>query len=791
MNENSPASITKEQIENIYAHVPTLRGLYVSQETFCNKANELYPSCGLNVSNLPGILDSHYSGVKYLDDFRQTDDADPISVFRLNANKIPRVNRMRQQLRDAVASASVATGEATLEDIAAADPSLSSLLTSLNFGSLLDAVSSQPQFFAVRHGDVAAGEPDVLVKIANPKSHITPDYHADNGDITDAIEHFKSTMTGVIRSWQHNGNEWVPAGKIGVPAVREALGRLGALKMGVALERYLSDTVELGNLIPGDPSSAPMVRFKEGDGTPAVTSQSIVKPAVEIDPEEREKALDALATLLDDILPEPTGYDSDWMMMAQVGRRAISEQLAKIADGLRLREAVMKYLSDRYDVVNVAPEGVPGVWKIRRKPAGAAAEVSAADATAVSATFERRPAPVRKSPDKMTAFEKLMAFAYFHGTKDSPRDGYNLAINKLAHKALPEQWHFGGSKVENYSILKNYLQLTFERLQYEDELGKDEPGRKTKIRVSGNGKYCIFNTGLVDRVYSPVYAFFICNERPGKQKWFFIDFVGSLDANMQNITREFGADLPQPAHYYNSVTDLVYNVEWPIGSFNWPHILDRCERMPEQFLIDNISWLDEVRINGRIDFTALSSRIKTDTLVLNRIKNRIEDAVGMALKRVRWNFKAAIPIYYPDRKQISLLLPLSLDGSGKPDVALVLEAISTGAYIAHTILTLDMAYTNARLITRTDSEWLTASRIFYRRPVGDEQQEGNTYSYRKPLRQADGNTFGYRRPAQYTDSNYIPYRRSYQQNDGNYYPARQSNQQPDENPDYDANNSFF
>ena len=73
--------------------------------------------------------------------------------------------------------------------------------------------------------------------------------------------------------------------------------------------------------------------------------------------------------------------------------------------------------------------------------------------------------------------------------------------------------------------------------------------------------------------------------------------------------------------------------------------------------------------------------------------------------------RTAIPIYYPGQKQISLLLPLALVDEDNIDAALVLEATDSGAYIAHTILTLEMAYTNARLITRPDSDWLMAEKI--------------------------------------------------------------------------------
>ena len=48
----------------------------------------------------------------------------------------------------------------------------------------------------------------------------------------------------------------------------------------------------------------------------------------------------------------------------------------------------------------------------------------------------------------------------------------------------------------------------------------------------------------------------------------------------------------------------------------------------------------------------------------------------------------------------------------KIDCALALEADDSNAsYIAHTILTLKMAYNDARLITRPDSDWLVVDNI--------------------------------------------------------------------------------
>lgn len=45
------------------------------------------------------------------------------------------------------------------------------------------------------------------------------------------------------------------------------------------------------------------------------------------------------------------------------------------------------------------------------------------------------------------------------------------------------------------------------------------------------------------------------------------------------------------------------------------------------------------------------------------------------------------------------------------DLALVTEKTPSGNYQGHTILPLEWAYNNARLITRPDSDWLVADEI--------------------------------------------------------------------------------
>lgn len=85
------------------------------------------------------------------------------------------------------------------------------------------------------------------------------------------------------------------------------------------------------------------------------------------------------------------------------------------------------------------------------------------------------------------------------------------------------------------------------------------------------------------------------------------------------------------------------------------------------------------------------------------LSNIFHGTIADAKRRVRRNYKTAIPQYYNGRLQ--LLLPLCLQTKANADLALVIEK-ENGVYRASTCLTLDMAINNARLIAKPDDEWL-------------------------------------------------------------------------------------
>lgn len=88
----------------------------------------------------------------------------------------------------------------------------------------------------------------------------------------------------------------------------------------------------------------------------------------------------------------------------------------------------------------------------------------------------------------------------------------------------------------------------------------------------------------------------------------------------------------------------------------------------------------------------------------DEILDKLKGAVDRTKMMIRSNYKLAVPQYFHGK--IQLLIPLYLEyGLERPSVALAIEQHNSH-YLASTILTLRMAYNNARLIVRPQSDWL-------------------------------------------------------------------------------------
>lgn len=270
------------------------------------------------------------------------------------------------------------------------------------------------------------------------------------------------------------------------------------------------------------------------------------------------------------------------------------------------------------------------------------------------------------------AQDEREVFALFLYKRKS-RESWEAPFEKLAKMAKEEQWDFQRPEFKNekkytnqkYPILTNYLNYTFLRIQEEDKF----------VCSKEKDKVC-FNTGLQTQRGKDIFATFYSNTEASERNqpdWIFYGFSDSYSEKMEPFSPN-----PELASYISDVHDLVFNIDYQIEP-NLEHIIsqDLEERLPE-----------ELQGNTRM------------------AQNAINGAIQSLRDKIRRNYKIAIPHWYEGK--IQLLLPLILTNEEEiADLALVVDRDdSRKIYRGKTILTMDMAYIDARLITKPADDWL-------------------------------------------------------------------------------------
>lgn len=286
-----------------------------------------------------------------------------------------------------------------------------------------------------------------------------------------------------------------------------------------------------------------------------------------------------------------------------------------------------------------------------------------------------------------------------------------VTLTDLSQMALQERWEFRDTEPDPEKplpILHSYLIHTFGRLALEK-----------KVLVNQEVGLAAFDTGLVDPRYERIHALFEPNSIGREQQWKLKGFCVAGEGLLgQSLVRYFNP-LPSPPHYFDEPSDLLYDVRVGKPELDWSHVvIERIGRYPREFLADHVppgfelQDTDELARDDRLKhWRDLGQAIEDDARTYRTIMNRVRDAVNLSLKRVSWNFKTAVPQYYPLVRRLQLLLPLCLVCDDKVDLALAVEKTVSGSYLGHTVLPLDWAYKNARLICRPDSDWLEPESI--------------------------------------------------------------------------------
>lgn len=412
--------------------------------------------------------------------------------------------------------------------------------------------------------------------------------------------------------------------------------------------------------------------------------------------------------------------DTDpWVDFARIGAPLIAAGIQYKQYGFQKLRPFLNKFDDVLDFEDVQPaEGKPPVCYVRLKSSSDTGAEALGTVAPVAHTQALKRGERKPSKDSW-----LFKWASISNSK----------IKELAELALEERWYYGETltrEQENLPILRNYLAYTFKRLCFEDKviIKRDE---------SRNEDYAAFNTGLVDRKYEYIYALFKQNTQFPTAYWYLLDFVVAGEDIGKTLVKVFNP-LPERANYFeNKIQNMLYDTSTGDLSCDYIHIItERTDRLPTDFLKENCSdeflCVDGVNVDDvchkptkdesrKAYYISLGKKIKDNSRMLNRLKNRVEDAVQLALKRVEWNYKTAIPMYFPTRNSGSLLLPLSLVDEDRVDLALVVERQDSGAYQGQTILPLNLAYSNSRLVTRPDSDWLKTD-VINTSDVDDEDE---------------------------------------------------------------------
>jgi len=247
-------------------------------------------------------------------------------------------------------------------------------------------------------------------------------------------------------------------------------------------------------------------------------------------------------------------------------------------------------------------------------------------------------------------------------------------LQQLADLAKEEKW-----KVEDESrshhpfpLLENYLYHTFSRLREENKVvfTRDEQGRALAA----------FHTGLLTTQEEEISAFFQPNKRKDRNRgyikmprWELLGFGQESHRWMSHFSAK-----PPLASFTKDPCSLIFDPQRRL-IVDFDHILeDHEERFPDNFLSLN----------------------REDRAI------RLRQAIEKARFRVSRNYRVAIPQYY--HGQVQLLLPLTLDEGGEVDLALVVGK-EYEVYRANTVIPLDWAYQNARLIAPLEEAWLLKS----------------------------------------------------------------------------------
>lgn len=244
---------------------------------------------------------------------------------------------------------------------------------------------------------------------------------------------------------------------------------------------------------------------------------------------------------------------------------------------------------------------------------------------------------------------------------------------------IEEPWEYKNRKDPKfkYPILKSYLEFELDRLYFE----KETYGWDNKILYNKDRSRALFNTNLINKFGHDLNIMGDVQLLGGREIICNLEMCPSILS-----LRKLGFENcePLPPKFFEDINEIVFHCEWDIDCnvSKYEHIIElRIERFPDKY----------------------------KDLEADDLGQKMDNAIEFAKKIAQRNYKFIIPMYYPTKHRIQLLMPIYLGTSytSQPDFALVLTPhADERLYTPETILGLDEVYQDARLVAKPEESWL-------------------------------------------------------------------------------------
>lgn len=247
-------------------------------------------------------------------------------------------------------------------------------------------------------------------------------------------------------------------------------------------------------------------------------------------------------------------------------------------------------------------------------------------------------------------------------------------LGDLAAMALPEPWHFVNPSYITANtetpILDRYIKYIFRKQAIEYTTAQDSLSADKAFYI--RNEYACFHTGLYTPRYNGIYMYFERNPRKDS----LLDWKFRAWAEHSSPLLRYIDPLPERPSFYSDHYGSDFIPDWKIR-VNINHILgdqENIERLPKSI---RDYWNLPLMLETAVEFGRRQAVIAPSLVVPHVFQGHVQ-----------------------------FLMPIHLVHMEQPDFAMVLAPMD-GYYYGHTCLLLEMAYMNARILSRPTAKWLT------------------------------------------------------------------------------------